>query len=199
MLHSLTKLLEVLFPPRPSQVLVRTCAINDIIYRAICKESIWYTTSYSSPLVRALIIENKFHRNTRASDILGQLINSFVAQHNLQSAVFVSIPLSQKRQRMRGYNQVDNILHSLVLTKHQPLHRSKDTTPQTQLERAARLHNMKGAFSVNQSVITTISQHKTIVLVDDVFTTGATLKEARAALNPHLPDETKIICLALAH
>ena len=77
--------------------------------------------------------------------------------------------------------------------------RSKDTTPQTSLTKAERLTNMTDAFAVVNAQKLASIKKCTVVLIDDVITTGSTLKVARAALAPLLPPDTKLITLALAH
>jgi predicted amidophosphoribosyltransferase len=75
--------------------------------------------------------------------------------------------------------------------------KTKDTPPQTTLQRQARLKNIKDAFVAMTPKI--MPEPATLIIVDDVVTTGATLMAARAALTPQLPPTTQIICLALAH
>ena len=106
--------------------------------------------------------------------------------------LIVPVPLHPNRLEERGYNQSEKIaqgiLEALVQTGankkglslgSQYLIRSRDTPHQIGQGRAERLRNLTGAFAVEQ--IEAI-QNKTILLVDDVLTTGATLAEASATL-----------------
>ena len=78
------------------------------------------------------------------------------------------------------------------------LTRTKETVPQSSLDRQRRLHNIKNAFVCDVQKVKKLS-YPIIILLDDVVTTGATLNEARATLVPHLHPDTTLICLALAH
>ncbi len=199
MLNSFSKLLHILFPPRETQELVRNCVSTSIPYQIVHKEHFWHLTDYSRAEVRALMIENKFYKNNQAASLLGSLLAQFISDKHLQSALFVPIPLSRQRQRERGYNQVARILEHTSIPTHTSLllERTKNTTPQTKLERSERLQNIRGAFKVNKIMLA--EDCEIVVLLDDVCTTGATLKEARATLAPHLPPHIKLICLAIAH
>jgi predicted amidophosphoribosyltransferase len=66
------------------------------------------------------------------------------------------------------------------------------------LQRSQRLKNLQNAFVVNLALVAELQGSSTIVLVDDVVTTGATLFEAKVTLASHFPN-TNIICLAIAH
>jgi len=103
-----------------------------------------------------------------------------------EASVLVPIPLAPKRLRQRGYNQSDVLAASLGRLWHLPvsrdlLTRTRETATQTALTPETRLANVAGAFTpghgpgVNSPVTS-------LVLVDDVFTTGATLAEAARAL-----------------
>lgn len=100
------------------------------------------------------------------------------------AARLIPIPLGPARQRRRGYNQSVALARALshhwnlpVLT--QLLVRTRDTTTQTALTPGARLANVAGAFAVRSGVLPVRAP---LVLVDDVFTTGATLAEAARTL-----------------
>ena len=93
------------------------------------------------------------------------------------------IPLSRQRLQERGFNQALLLARQLAPEKVSAdvLLRLQHTTAQSQLPRAQRLDNLSGALAVEplrQSQL----QGKTIVLVDDVMTTGATLHTAARAL-----------------
>ena len=94
--------------------------------------------------------------------------------------VIVPIPLSPARQRERGYNQSAVLAEALAkltgLSVADPLRRRRDTGTQTALTPEARRANLAGAFVAME----TPPRHS--ILVDDVFTTGATLAEAAGAL-----------------
>lgn len=97
------------------------------------------------------------------------------------SGALVPIPLGASRQRSRGYNQsavLATALHRLtgVPVAADVLRRGRETTTQTALTPEARRANLAGAFRAAAPV----PSHA--ILVDDVFTTGATLAEAAAAL-----------------
>ena len=102
-----------------------------------------------------------------------------------EASVLVPIPLAPKRQRERGYNQSEALARALSRLWRIPvvdvLVRTRETATQTALTPATRLANVAGAFAarhgrgVNRPATT-------FVLVDDVFTTGATLAEAARAL-----------------
>jgi ComF family protein len=99
-----------------------------------------------------------------------------------EASVLVPIPLAPKRLRQRGYNQSDVLAASLGRLWRLPvsrdlLTRTRETATQTALTPETRLANVAGAFTAR-----TADRGSRIVLVDDVFTTGATLAEAARAL-----------------
>jgi ComF family protein len=110
----------------------------------------------------------------------------------------IPIPLATKRLRERGYNQSEMLARSLARQWRIPvisdlLVRTRETPTQTTLTPETRLANVAGAFGLriddcglrigNQPVKSAIRNPQfTTVLVDDVFTTGATLAEAARAL-----------------
>jgi len=198
MKQTLNKLFDVLFPPRDSQLIVRSHAKETIRHQSGCHEGIFYCTNYTHPVIHAAIRENKFYHNSQAQRILANLLITWIQQNQLADACFIPIPLGKDRLRERGHNQVLSVLHTTDYAVAPVLARVKETAPQVSLNRHQRLHNIKGIFQCDTKSLATMSG-KTLVLFDDVVTTGATLNEARATLAPHLPANTQLICLALAH
>jgi ComF family protein len=105
----------------------------------------------------------------------------------------IPIPLARKRLRERGYNQSEVLARALARKWRIPvlpdlLARTRETPSQTALTPETRLANVAGAFSMpndQRSMINDRSldiDHSTLIIIDDVFTTGATLAEAARAL-----------------
>jgi len=98
--------------------------------------------------------------------------------------VIVPVPLHPVRFRERGFNQ-SNILCAPIAKRYgipaRPacLVKVRHTKPQSILDRAERLRNVRRAFSVADKASI---KGKNILLVDDVYTTGATIHEAARAL-----------------
>jgi ComF family protein len=105
----------------------------------------------------------------------------------------IPIPLAPKRLRQRGYNQSELLARALARTWRIPvlpdlLIRTRETPTQTALTPGTRLANVAGAFALSNDQRSMINDrsldigHWTLIIVDDVFTTGATLAEAARAL-----------------
>jgi competence protein ComFC len=204
MVKIVNRLIDLIFPPRDTELLVRDIAPEQVDRLLSLHEEngILMLARYQTPQMQALIKENKFHRNIHASIILAAMFETWVKQQRSANLILVPIPLGKKRKRERGYNQVEVILRALHPLPHTTvsilLTRTLETTPQTSLKREARLKNLKGAFSYASNPALDL-ENCTVVIVDDVTTTGATLRSARATLQANLPPTTNIVCVALAH
>lgn len=110
--------------------------------------------------------------------------NLAIQQYN--NCILVPIPLHSSRFRSRGFNQAEVLGRPLAGRLHIPirndiLRRVKATTPQVEMkDRGKRLDNMKGVFAVHHD--SCLLSHETIILFDDVFTTGATMRAAGETL-----------------
>jgi len=128
----------------------------------------------------------KYRGLPRIADDMAVAMNR-VAEVADVSSVLVPIPLAPKRLRQRGYNQSEALARALgrqwkvpVLTD--VLARTRETPTQTALTPETRLANVAGAFAMSNDQRSMINDHSTLIIVDDVFTTGATLAEAARAL-----------------
>lgn len=203
-------LLSILFETRQSESRIEN-ATEEEVFSLLRPTLLEHTDGvalfpYRHPLIRALITEVKFHGNEKARRLLARAVSLYleeeIAEHQLTSAsplYIVPIPLSRRRIRERGYNQVEFVLRE-ALTYHTSapfalgkfLVRKKDTVPQTTLSKGERLKNMEDAF-----VCKDVPECAVILLVDDVSTTGATLSSARKALQESGAKEIR--ALAFAH
>lgn len=143
-----------------------------------------------------------------------------------ETALLVPVPLHSQRERERGFNQAELLARGLALAARgssvpsakglaslasvsanhrgrEPwpprietrcLRRSQPTVPQSGLSLAARHENVRGAFEVTTPHLV---RDRTVVLVDDVMTTGATLSACAAALKH--AGARYVIALTLAH
>ena len=107
----------------------------------------------------------------------------------LQTAdIVLPVPLSKERLQTRGFNQSWELVKALAeksgtlgLSRSNLLLRVKNTRPQVDLKREARLANVKGAFQIDPLYSHEL-QGRRVVLVDDVMTSGASLFAAAAVL-----------------
>ncbi|QQR64546.1 ComF family protein [Candidatus Kaiserbacteria bacterium] len=193
-------LYDIVFPPSKDARLVQTLDTVTIGKIYVCRsvDGVYTLSAYSDPRIRALVHEAKFKGNEHSFLLLGTLLSLHIGR--LEHINYIlPIPLSKKRMRARGYNQVAEVVRRATCSPHtiirtDILERSRDTQPQTELQRAERLVNVRNAFGVaDGSEIT----GKHIIIIDDVMTTGATLRAAKATLLQHSP--ASVTCVALAH
>ncbi len=112
----------------------------------------------------------------------------------------IPVPLHPRRERERGFNQSAVLAKRLAGAKGLRaasgwLVRTKNVPPQATLESAARETNVRGAFAVRRPAKV---RGRTVLLVDDVFTTGATLRECSRALKAAGAREVRALTLAQA-
>lgn len=148
------------------------------------------STFYYSDVLKKIIKNIKYRLVTEALDELLRIICpealnklNFYKKLYPGSVHLQSIPLYPQRLKERGFNQADVIVKFLSLKLSMPitntLERKKNTLSQAQLkEGRARYFNMRGAFSIKEP----LRDKKNFLVVDDVVTTGATIKEAAAVL-----------------
>ena len=103
-----------------------------------------------------------------------------------QELVFIPVPLHASRMRKRGYNQAELLANGLTkMFNHsllKALERIKNTPTQVGLAQSAREANIKNAFRISKCCSSELSRFQTVCLVDDIVTSGATLKEAAKIL-----------------
>ena len=132
---------------------------------------------------RSLLHRLKYRRNRSLSRPLGSLLgNQLLTQANSGFDYVVPVPLHKKRERERGFNQ------SALIARHAAaalgadyfefLVKVRETASQTAINRQDRLLNVRGAYKV----VAPIAKGATVLLVDDIYSTGSTLKEAAKEL-----------------
>ncbi len=135
---------------------------------------------------RAFVHELKYHAGWHLRGDLGVLAQRMAPLREfVRSAVLVPVPLHPRRFRWRGFNQARWVADALVTVGgatgvEDLLVRVRDTPQQTRLDRAAREQNMKNAFALRPGA--TVNMTSRYIVVDDVFTTGATLNACAKVL-----------------
>jgi len=156
-----------------------------------CLNAVWLAADYNNELLQNLIHNFKYNYLEELDKILADLIIRYLEENkifekvNLRSEdlVLVPVPLHKKRFLQRGFNQsyllakkVGDFYKIPVLNL---LVRNKNTISQVNLKRQERLENLQDAFILNK---VDILANKKIILIDDVVTTGSTLKECARVL-----------------
>ena len=125
----------------------------------------------------------KYRRDIGLGDALSSQISEFVTQLEWPIDMIIPIPLGKKRLRERGYNQVAMIAMPLSMqlgVAYMPiaLSRARETRSQVGLSAVERQENVRDAFVATPLKV----GGRTVLLIDDVSTTGATLSSAAGAL-----------------
>jgi ComF family protein len=169
---------------------------SDCLQRKLAYDWGRAAAKYQGVLAQA-IQRFKYHGEINLAGPLGWLWNRIQFEDHSFEAI-IPVPLHPARLRERGFNQA--LLLGKILGKihNKPvlpraLRRIINTIPQVQLDHSEREKNVRGAFAVrNQQEI----MDKALLLVDDVFTTGATVNECARVLKKSGAGEVIILTLA---
>jgi ComF family protein len=136
---------------------------------------------YDGPVTQA-ITGFKFSRQLAFLPVMQHWLQRPLCLELVAAAdLLLPVPLHPKRIKHRGFNQALFLAQAFPQAKvvREALARTRHTQPQVGLKPKERLHNVKGAFAVTDPALVK-GQH--VLLVDDLYTTGATVKECARVL-----------------
>lgn len=133
--------------------------------------------------IRKALHRIKYHQDIGLGDALASEMLQYTNQLDWHIDMVIPVPLGKKRFRERGYNQVGLFAHPLALAKEwkyatRYLKRVRETISQVGLSADERKNNVRSAFVADRNKVV----GKTVLVVDDVSTTGATLNSCAEAL-----------------
>jgi ComF family protein len=152
-------------------------------------------------VLRTAVHELKYRGRRRLAPRLARALADEPAVRPLlaEGALLVPVPLHARRLRARGFNQSALLARGLSartgLRVAEVLRRRRDTTPQTGLSAARRRANVRAAFVVRRPAWV---RGRTVILVDDVQTTGATALSCAHALLGAGAAEVRLVTVARA-
>ena len=153
--------------------------------------------SYAEPAARELIAQIKYRGHVDAIGFLARYYQRKVlARLPRGDWVVAAVPLSRERRKKRGFNQSELIARKLaepVYEYRELLVKKRDTKAQVKLNKTECEKNLRRAFGIKPD----LEVPEQAILVDDVVTTGSTLKEAAKVLRK--AGVQKIWGLTIAH
>jgi ComF family protein len=152
---------------------------------------------YEGPL-RAIVHAFKYDGRRSLARPLGRLLRDAGRQVLDDSDAVVPVPLHPWKRLQRGFNQSADLARTLALPVRLALRRSRATRAQAGLTPGQRRRNVAGAFALARWPAGTIVAGQTLVLVDDVMTTGATLDACARVLKRAGAREVRVLTLARA-
>jgi ComF family protein len=147
-------------------------------------DGLFSAVDYDAP-ARRLVHRFKYSRDPLAGRALGGMLAEAAGRHlEIPCRAIVPVPLARRRLRERGFNQASLLARRLgrhlgVPVRYDLLLRTRETSSQTELPPAVRRRNIHGAFEIGNW---TNLEAGTFLLVDDVYTTGATMEEGGRVL-----------------
>jgi ComF family protein len=152
--------------------------------------------------LRRIVHGFKFRRCATLALPLARLLRERHPQILAGVDAAVPVPLHATRRRQRGFNQADELARHLGVPVLTALRRRRRTLPQATLEAALRHANVAGAFAPSRYVTWFGGRRavagKHLVLVDDVWTTGATLSACAETLRELGAADVRAITVARA-
>jgi len=150
--------------------------------------------------VQKLLHALKYKGNQDVGVLLGFMFGQEMIADNVlpKAELIVSVPLHKKKISSRGYNQSDLLAEGFSKATNIPwsgttLFRNKYTETQTGKSKKERQENVSGVFEVNGTL-----EYKSVIIMDDVLTTGATLAACVEALRKVGCEEFHILTIAVA-
>ena len=156
---------------------------------------------HAGPL-RGIIHAFKYEGRRSLARPLAQLVRSVTGDWLQGADIAVPVPLHALRRWRRGFNQADDLASHLGIPVLPALRRKRHTGRQVALSRAGRLSALGDAFALagrsrGRSTAAAI-RHRSVVLVDDVITTGATVEACAAVLRRAGARKVRAVSAALA-
>ena len=149
--------------------------------------NIYYVWDYNKEF-KKLIYSYKYNRKKIMAKLISELVKDefYYVLKREKVDIVVSVPVSRKRKNERGYNQVDEILNCLKVNYVQ-IERVKNTKKMAEiLDEEERNRNIKGAFRVSGNID---FRGKNVLILDDIVTTGATLREIKNSILEQFEDK----------
>ena len=153
--------------------------------------------------LRGIVHAFKYEGRRSIGTSLGRLLRTAGRDLLADAHAVVPVPLHPWRRLQRGFNQADDLSRALGLPVAHALWRTRATAPQTGLTAFKRRRNVRGAFRMSPLLRGRQTRAwvagRTVILVDDVWTTGSTLDECARVLKIAGAREVRALTVARAH
>lgn len=153
-----------------------------------------------APPITDLIFRFKYGDEVYLGEYMAFFMTNKIIEAGIDFDIIIPVPLSEQRYKLRTFNQAEILAHHIADNLHKQLNtkcllRIKDTQTQTHLSHSQRQENLKDAFRVEDK---SIVKGKKILIVDDIFTTGATCDEIAKVLTKSGSNDVYAITFAHA-
>lgn len=203
---TLIKPLDLLFPHScrgcglTGEVLCECCKNNIIKNRESLKKSNMYVVSRRDGLLDELIQDYKYHSIRALAQPLAEMLNAVIPENLPKNSVIVPLPTATNHIRSRGFDHTYKIAKNLGKIRkfkvEKILIRNKNTV-QVGADRKTRLNQAKNAYIINPKI--EIKKDVTYILLDDVWTTGASITAAKNLLQKTGAKNIKVAVLAYSN
>lgn len=153
---------------------------NDLVHQ-ICRKRTnldgVIVVAHYNKFAKILVEEMKYNLYFSVSSEIGQLMKAKLLEYDINYEVAIPVPLHKFKENYRGFNQAELLAEVVSENVDSCLKRIKNTKSQVNLNRRERLENLKDVFQLKRKV-----KYQTVLLVDDVMTSGSTLEECSSVL-----------------
>lgn len=200
--------LEALFPLSPAEKALFSYTVDELASKlppaptysglAVPLPEAYSLFAYKDKRVEQLVWNIKYKKSGRAVEIGGyalfdHLIKKYSDSFSPNTVLLIlPIPITKQRRRERGYNQCELLVNEMqrlykttcpyIFFENNLLIRTHHDGRHTLKGRTDRVESSKGIFGVNEKVIQQL-RNSTVIIVDDVITTGSTMREAIDTMN----------------
>ncbi len=169
-------------------------------------KDIFVLFDYQNKIVRLIVKSIKYKNNANLRKRIATYLYEEIVDISSEITLFegtapllVPMPMSKKEKRNRGFNQCEELCREIkklggnnIEVSYDILKKMRETERQTKLSREKRLENVEESLTAKNSVA-----NRVVIVLDDVYTTGASISEARRALLS--ADAKRVIGLFIAH